>query len=80
MNASTGPVTVLIPRRAISVISAPGQKFYNPAADQALFDTLKSNLRQGIEIIEMDCVINDAAFAEACAKSLLKNMATRPLE
>ena len=80
LNASTGPVTVLIPRRAISVISAPGQKFYNPAADQALFDTLKSNLRQGIEIIEMDCVINDAAFAEACAKSLLKNMATRPLE
>src|SRR3989440_2459624 len=74
LNASTGPVTVLIPRRAISVISAPGQKFYNPVADQALFNSLKSALRAGIEVIEIDCAINDGAFAEACCKSLLKNI------
>ena len=74
LNASTGPVTVLIPRQAISVISAPGQKFHDPDADQALFNALKSSLRSGIEVIEMDCAINDSAFAEACAKSLLKNI------
>lgn len=77
VNASKGPVTVLIPRKAISVISAPGQKFHDPAADKALFDAIKSNLRKDIEVIEMDCAINDAAFAEACANALLKNIGKR---
>jgi uncharacterized protein (UPF0261 family) len=72
LNASTGPVTVLIPRRAISVISAPGQKFHDPVADKALFDNLISGLRPGIEVVERDCAINDAAFAETCAQTLLK--------
>jgi uncharacterized protein (UPF0261 family) len=74
LNASTGPVTVLIPQKAISVVSAPGQKFHDPAADKALFDGIKSNLRKDIEVIEMDCAINDAVFAEACANALLKSI------
>src|SRR5213593_3971463 len=71
LNTSTGPVTVLIPRRAISVISAPGQKFHDPAADEALFSSLKANLRKGIQVMEMDCAINDEMFAVACADALL---------
>jgi uncharacterized protein (UPF0261 family) len=74
INLSTGPVTVLLPKRAISVISAPGQKFHDPAADQALFDSLKANLRKEISVVELDCAINDAPFAEACAQALLENM------
>jgi len=73
VNLSTGPVTVLIPLRAISVISAPGQKFHDPAADHALFTAVKENLRKDIEVIEIDSTINDSRFAEACAKALLKN-------
>ncbi|MDB6020731.1 MAG: hypothetical protein JWQ04_588 [Pedosphaera sp.] len=75
LNASKGPVTVLLPLQAISVISAPGQKFCDPAADKALFETLKKNLRTGIKVVEMDCAVNDPRFAEACAKELLENMA-----
>jgi len=75
VNMSTGPVTVLLPLRAISVISAAGQKFCDPAADQALFTAIKSTLRKNIEVIELDCTINDPAFAEACAKTLLQNIA-----
>jgi uncharacterized protein (UPF0261 family) len=74
INLSTGPVTVLIPLCAVSVISAPGQKFNDPAADRALFQALKSKLRPDIKVIEMDCVINDPAFAAACAKALLANI------
>jgi len=77
VNTSKGPVTVLLPQRAISVISAAGQKFHDPAADKALFDAIKSNLRKDIEVIEMDCTINDTAFAEACAGALLKNIGKR---
>ena len=68
---------MLLPLRAISVISAPGQKFFDPAADHALFSAIEENLRDDIELIEIDSPINDPSFAEACAKALLKNMAKR---
>ncbi len=78
INLSTAPVTVLIPLRAISVISATGQKFHDPLADKALFQNLKASLRKDIPVIEMDCAINDAAFAEACARKLLENISAKP--
>ena len=75
VNLSKAPATVLLPLRAISVISEPGQKFYDPAADKALFDAIKANLRKDIEVLELDCAINDPQFAEACVRALLKNIA-----
>ncbi|HYE33537.1 MAG TPA: Tm-1-like ATP-binding domain-containing protein [Methylomirabilota bacterium] len=77
LNTSLGPVTVLLPRKAISVISAEGQKFHDPAADQALFSAIKEHIRPDIQVIEMDNAINDPAFAEACANALLKNMGVK---
>jgi uncharacterized protein (UPF0261 family) len=74
VNAAQGPVTVLLPKRAISVISAAGKPFHDAAADAALFDAIKTNLRPGIPLVEMDCEINDPAFAEACARALLAQM------
>lgn len=74
LNASKGPVTVLLPKKAISVISAAGQKFHDPVADRVLFDSIKTWLRKDIPLIEMDCAVNDHVFAEACAKALLKNI------
>ena len=55
----------MLPKKAISVISAAGQPFHDPAADTALFEAWKAGLKPGIPVIEMDCAINDAAFAEA---------------
>lgn len=77
LNASIGPVSVLIPRKAISVISAPGQSFHDPGADAALFEAIKSNLRSDIKVVEMDCEINDPAFAEACARTLLQHIRSK---
>jgi uncharacterized protein (UPF0261 family) len=64
-------VTVLLPLKAISIISAPGKPFYDAAADAALFDAIKQHLRPGIPLIEMDCEINAPEFAAACAQALL---------
>ena len=64
-------------RKAISVISAAGQPFHDSAADAALFDRMKSNLRADIPVIEMETTINDPAFATACAESLLAQMESR---
>lgn len=74
-NLSTGPVTVLLPLKAISVISAPGQPFHWPEADAALFAAWKQHLRNDIPVIEYDGAINDPAFAELCARTLLSLVA-----
>lgn len=71
VNLSIGPVTVLLPKKAISVISAAGQPFHDPAADTALFEAIKSHLRKDIPVIELDAAINDTPFAETCATTLL---------
>ncbi len=74
LNRYTAPVTVLLPRQAISVISAPGQPFHDPAADAALFTALRTHLRPGIAVVELDATINDPAFARACAEALLGHL------
>jgi uncharacterized protein (UPF0261 family) len=74
VNLSRGPVTVLIPKRAISVISAEGQAFHDPVADRALFESIKMNLRKDIPLRELDTTVNDPTFAEACANTLLDAM------
>jgi uncharacterized protein (UPF0261 family) len=75
LNGSTGPVTVLLPLRGGSVISAPGGPFHDPVADAALYTAIKSNLRPDIAVKELDCAVNDAEFAEACARGLLAGLA-----
>jgi uncharacterized protein (UPF0261 family) len=74
VNASRGPVTVLIPRRGISVISAAGGAFHDQHADAALFDSLESSLQPRIPCHSLDCDINDPTFARACVEALLANI------
>jgi uncharacterized protein (UPF0261 family) len=74
LNCYPAPVTFLIPRRAISVISAAGKPFYDPAADEALFSAVKAGLRPDIPVVELDIEINDPAFARACAEALLRSL------
>jgi len=77
LNMSTGPVTVLLPLKGVSMIDLEGKPFYLREANQALFETLRRNLRKDIPIIEMDCEINASAFAIRCAETLLASMKVR---
>ncbi|HEY1174102.1 MAG TPA: Tm-1-like ATP-binding domain-containing protein [Verrucomicrobiae bacterium] len=74
LNLSTGPVTVLLPLKGFSVIAAPGGSFHDAAADEAFCGELKKGLRKDIPVIEMDCVVNDLAFADRCARTLLQQI------
>ncbi len=71
-NSYTAPCAIMIPTKAISVISAEGQSFHDPAADEALFSTIRENAT--CEIVDMDVEINNPAFARACAEKLLPLM------
>ena len=75
VNAYSGPVTVMLPMRAISIISAVGQPFHDPVADQALFDSIKANLRADVPVVEIDCEINAPEFSQASANTLLQMLA-----
>lgn len=74
ISAYTGPVTVLLPTGGISVVSAPGGPFHDPAADNALYASLENGLRKDIPVRKVDANINDPAFARACAEALLENL------
>jgi uncharacterized protein (UPF0261 family) len=77
LNASTGPLTVLLPLKGVSTLSAPGFTFHQPKADAALFGALRTNLRKDIPVLEMDATVSDPAFAEAAAQALLANIARK---
>jgi uncharacterized protein (UPF0261 family) len=72
LNQCEGKVRFLIPEGGVSVIDAPGQPFYDPEADKALFDSLEATVRQTErrKIIRLPFNINDPAFAEALAEQL----------
>lgn len=74
LNKSVGPVTVLLPLKGLSVIGAEGEPFYCPEADRALFQSIREHLRKGIEIVEVDALVNDADFSSACVTALLEKM------
>ncbi len=71
-SAARGPTAVLLPLRGVSAIDALGQPFWWPEADAALFQSLRNWRSPSVELIELDLHINDPAFAEAAAGTLLR--------
>ena len=67
LNQMQGPLRFLLPLRGVSAIDTEGNRFYDPIADAALFNTIRKNWRPAPnrKLIEIDAHINDAAFADA---------------
>jgi uncharacterized protein (UPF0261 family) len=74
-NAYAAGTAIMIPRKAISVISAVGQPFHDAATDEALFSALKTNAK--VPVQEFDLAINDKEFAQACAYKLIELIGCR---
>jgi uncharacterized protein (UPF0261 family) len=71
LNKTTGPTALFVPLKGVSMIDAEGQPFHAPEADQALFAALRQHLdRSKVELVELDCHINDPEFADAMANGL----------
>ncbi len=71
LNLATGHVRILIPVRGFSSIDCQGNIFYDPVADRAFIDSLKSSLKEAIEVREIDAHINDDEFAEVVASEFM---------
>ena len=70
LNQMEGPVRFLIPEGGVSALDAPGQAFWDPQADAALFDAITETVRVTAtrQIIRLPHHINDPAFAAALAQ------------
>lgn len=70
-NKCVGPVSILIPKRGVSMLDSPGGAFWDEGADSACFESIRSSLRAGIALVELDCNINDAEFARQAVETLM---------
>lgn len=71
MNRSSAPVAILLPTKGISQIDAEGGIFYRPEINRVLFDTIKENTKESINVIEVDAHINDEKFSRMVVSVLL---------
>jgi uncharacterized protein (UPF0261 family) len=70
-NAATAPVAILLPLKGVSMLDSLGNQFWDPEADHACFDSIRRNLKPGVMVVEMENNINDPAFSERVALTLL---------
>jgi uncharacterized protein (UPF0261 family) len=77
LNMATGPTTLFVPLKGVSMIDTAGQPFYLPEADDALFQAVRDNINPAkVELMELDLHINDPEFANALAEKLLEFLKT----
>ncbi|MGY6270295.1 Tm-1-like ATP-binding domain-containing protein [Achromobacter denitrificans] len=74
LNRCQGPVRFLIPEGGVSALDAPGQAFWDPQADAALFGALEANLEQTADrrLVRVPCHINDPLFARTAVEHYLE--------
>lgn len=66
LSQCNGPIRFFIPEKGLSMLDSPGQPFYDPSANEALFDALNKTVNQteNRKLIRLPYHINDSAFAD----------------
>jgi uncharacterized protein (UPF0261 family) len=72
LSSATGPTALFVPLNGVSAIDVEGGPFHDPDADRALFDALRSNLADTVELIELEHNVNDPEFAHAMVDKLVE--------
>ncbi|TQM09022.1 Tm-1-like ATP-binding domain-containing protein [Pseudonocardia kunmingensis] len=74
LNACEGPVRFLLPSGGVSALDAPGQAFWDPEADEALFATLEAEVRRtdARRVERVPHHVNDPEFADALVRAWLE--------
>lgn len=72
LNHSKGPTIFIMPTKGVSSLDIEGKPLHDPEANAIFLQTLKSNLKQHIKLVEMNTDINDERFAEKAANLLIE--------
>ncbi|NOJ38026.1 ABC transporter permease [Bradyrhizobium australiense] len=72
LNRMDGPVRFFLPEGGVSALDAPGEPFWDPEADAALFTALERSVRQtgNRQLIRIKRHINEPEFASAIVNAL----------
>jgi uncharacterized protein (UPF0261 family) len=66
-----GPTALFIPLKGVSAIDVEGGPFYDPDADEALFDAVRKSLPSSVELHELPHNVHDPEFALAMVETLI---------
>ncbi|MEO6014966.1 MAG: Tm-1-like ATP-binding domain-containing protein [Devosia sp.] len=74
LNACNGQVRFLIPEKGVSALDIESGPFWDPAADEALFEAIASSVEwtDRRRLIQLPLHINDPVFAETAARTFLE--------
>lgn len=78
LNKAKGPTIVYIPLKGFSALSLEGGPLFEPETDAAFVRTFRRRMRGGnslVEVVEIDCSMEDAIFAEAIVEGFRNAMA-----
>ncbi|WP_201258589.1 Tm-1-like ATP-binding domain-containing protein [Bordetella sp. H567] len=80
LNRMRGPVRFLLPEGGVSAIDMPGQPFWDPDADRALYATIEQGFRPSParQLRRLPYHINDPRFAEALVQAFREIQADGP--
>ncbi|WP_390915525.1 Tm-1-like ATP-binding domain-containing protein [Pseudosulfitobacter sp. SM2401] len=81
LNQMNGVVRFFLPEGGLSALDTPGQPFWDPAANKALFDALEDTVRPTAnrQLVRVAHNINDPEFAELMVKTF-RSLHTRPAQ
>jgi uncharacterized protein (UPF0261 family) len=71
LNGATGPVEVIVPTGGLSIPNTPEGPFWDPRADDAFVQSLKSHIRSDIPVVTRGQHINDPGFAKFIAERFM---------
>ena len=77
LNRMRGPVRFLLPLGGVSALDAPGQPYWWPEADAALFDTIERHVRADARrrVVRVDAHINEPRFIAAAVAAVREVLA-----
>ncbi len=74
LNLAQGPVVIAVPTEGLSIPNVPGGVFWDPEADRAFLDTLRSEIRADIPVLTYPRHVNDPAFGVEVAELFIEMM------
>jgi uncharacterized protein (UPF0261 family) len=72
LAGARGPTALFVPLKGVSAIDVEGGPFYDPAADEALFQALREDRPANVELHELEHNVNDPEFAIAMVDRLVE--------
>lgn len=74
LNVAKGPVVIAVPTQGLSIPNVPDGPFWNPKADAAFLEILRSQIRGDIPIITYERHVNDPEFGQEVANLFIDMM------